>query len=75
MLANMVTNVVIVIMFGFYTIAGALDGKCIEHCIHDQCVVHVRGVLLALPGDHGDPRHQADAGGPLGPDHEGHGES
>ena len=28
MLANMITNVVIVIMFGFYTIAGALDGEC-----------------------------------------------
>jgi len=27
MLANMITNVVIVIMFGFYTIAGALDGE------------------------------------------------
>ena len=27
MLANMITNVVIVILFGFYTIAGALDGK------------------------------------------------
>merc|ERR1719346_972446 len=27
MLANLVTNVVILIMFGFYTIAGALDGK------------------------------------------------
>ena len=27
MLANMITNVVILIMFGFYTIAGALDGK------------------------------------------------
>ena len=35
----------------------------------------LRGVLLALPGDHGDPRHQADAGWPLGPDHEGYGES
>ena len=30
MLANMITNVVIVIMFGFYTIAGALDGECRE---------------------------------------------
>ena len=27
MLANMIANVVILIMFGFYTIAGALDGK------------------------------------------------
>ena len=27
MLANLITNVVILIMFGFYTIAGALDGK------------------------------------------------
>merc|ERR1740123_762908 len=27
MLANMITNVVIVILFGFYTIAGALDGE------------------------------------------------
>jgi len=27
MLANMITNVVIVIMFGFFTIAGALDGN------------------------------------------------
>ena len=27
MLANMITNVVVLIMFGFYTIAGALDGK------------------------------------------------
>merc|ERR1719232_1534400 len=27
MLANMITNVVILIMFGFFTIAGALDGK------------------------------------------------
>ena len=27
MLANLVTNVVILIMFGFYTIAGALDGE------------------------------------------------
>ena len=34
----------------------------------------VRGVLLAVPGDHGHPRHPADAGGPLGSDHEGHGE-
>ena len=41
----------------------------LNHSPHD-----VRGVLLAIPGDHGHPRHQADAGGPLGPDHEGHGE-
>ena len=27
MLANLITNVVILIMFGFYTIAGALDGE------------------------------------------------
>ena len=27
MLANLITNVVILIMFGFFTIAGALDGK------------------------------------------------
>merc|ERR1719384_413303 len=27
MLANLITNVVILMMFGFYTIAGALDGK------------------------------------------------
>jgi len=27
MLANLITNVVILIMFGFYTISGALDGK------------------------------------------------
>ena len=27
MLANMITNVVIISMFGFYTIAGALDGR------------------------------------------------
>ena len=26
MLANLITNVVILIMFGFYTITGALDG-------------------------------------------------
>ena len=34
MLANMITNVVIVIMFGFYTIAGALDGECHEVCFN-----------------------------------------
>ena len=34
MLANMITNVVIVIMFGFYTIAGALDGECHELSIN-----------------------------------------
>ena len=27
MLANMITNVVVVIMFGFYTVAGALAGE------------------------------------------------
>ena len=43
-----------------------------NHVLQDD--LDVRGVLLALPGDHGDPRHQADAGGPLGPDYEGYGE-
>ena len=34
-----------------------------------------REVLLAVSGDNVKPDTEADAGGPLGPDHEGHGEA
>ena len=36
MLANLVTNVAILIMFGFYTIAGALDGKKVGERDYDM---------------------------------------
>ena len=49
-----------------------VSANIINHVLQDD--LDVRRVLLALPGDHGHPRHQADAGGPLGPNHEGHGE-
>ena len=74
MLANLITNVVILIMFGFYTIAGALDGKRRRRKMFRLKYFLCREVLLAVPGDHAQPGPQVDVGRTLGPDHEGHGE-